>query len=53
MTELVDSTKILVLASHERNLLTNNCNRVIWLDHGKVRMDSSPEEVLPAYFGSA
>jgi len=53
MTELVDSTKILVLASHERNLLANNCNRVIWLDHGQVKMDSSPEEVLPAYFGSA
>jgi len=52
MTELVDSTKILVLASHSRELLSRNCNRVVWLDHGRVKMDGSPEEVLSAYFGS-
>lgn len=52
MTELVDSTKILVLASHSRELLSRNCNRVVWLDHGRVKMDGSPGEVLSAYFGS-
>lgn len=52
MTELVDSTKILVLASHSRELLSRNCNRVVWLDHGRVKMDGSPDEVLPAYFGN-
>jgi lipopolysaccharide transport system ATP-binding protein len=51
MEELVGSTKILILASHSRELLTTNCNRVIWLDRGKVRMDGEPEEVLSAYFG--
>lgn len=51
MEELVGSTKILILASHSRELLTTNCSRVIWLDRGKVRMDGEPEEVLSAYFG--
>src|SRR5690606_13962609 len=51
MAELVGSTKILILASHSRQLLTSNCNRVIWLDHGQVKMDGEPEDVLTAYFG--
>ncbi|GAA5666636.1 ABC transporter ATP-binding protein [Brucella anthropi] len=51
MKELVELTHILVLASHSKPLLEKNCNRIIWLEHGKVKMDGSPQEVLPAYFG--
>lgn len=51
MRELVDSTRILVLASHSRALIENNCNRVVWLEHGKIKMDGAPAEVLKAYFG--
>lgn len=50
MRELVDSTKILVLASHSPELLEKNCNRIIWLEHGRVKMDGAPEIVLPLYF---
>jgi len=52
MRDLVDSTKILVLASHSKDLMEKNCNRVIWLEHGSVRLDGSPSEVLSAYFSS-
>lgn len=51
MRELVDSTKILILASHSKELMEKNCNRVIWLEHGHVKMDGRPNEVLPSYFG--
>jgi len=51
MRELVDSTKILILASHSKELMHKNCNKIIWLEHGKVKMNGSPDEVLPAYFG--
>ena len=51
MQELVDSTKILVLASHSPELLRKNCNRIIWLEHGRIRMDGEPNEVLSSYFG--
>lgn len=50
MQNLVDSTKILVLASHSKELLAKNCNRIIWLEHGRVKMDGTPESVLSAYF---
>lgn len=50
MQDLVESTKILVLASHSKELLEKNCNRIVWLEHGRVKMDGRPEEVLNAYF---
>jgi lipopolysaccharide transport system ATP-binding protein len=51
MKEVVDSTDILILASHSRQLLTENCTRVIWLDHGKVKMDGTAKDVVGRYFG--
>ncbi len=50
-TELVQATNILVIASHSRDLVLHTCNRVIWLEHGKIRMDGDPKSVATAYFG--
>jgi lipopolysaccharide transport system ATP-binding protein len=46
---IVDSSSILVLASHSVDLIRQNCSRVIWLEKGRVRMDGAPSEVLSAY----
>lgn len=51
MAELVSNAQILIIASHSKALIKNTCNRVIWLEHGKIKMDGNPEEVLTAYFG--
>lgn len=51
MAEVLQSTNILVIASHSRELITHTCSRAIWLEHGKIRMDGGPEEVSAAYFG--
>ena len=51
LSELVQSTNILVIASHSKELICHICNRVIWLEHGRIRMDGSVEEVTEAYFG--
>jgi lipopolysaccharide transport system ATP-binding protein len=48
---IVDSSNILVLASHSVSLIKENCNRVIWLEKGRVRMDGNPDDVLNAYLG--
>jgi lipopolysaccharide transport system ATP-binding protein len=52
MTELVQATNILVIASHSKELIMHTCNRAIWLEHGKVRMDGDPQSVAAAYFGA-
>ena len=51
IAELVQSTNILVIASHSRELILHTCNRAIWLVHGKIRMDGNPLDVCNAYFG--
>jgi lipopolysaccharide transport system ATP-binding protein len=51
LEEIIKTTKILVIASHSRELIMKNCNRVLWLEHGTLRMDGKPDEVCDAYFG--
>lgn len=51
LTEVVDSTKILVIATHSRDLIEKTCTRAIWLEHGLIKMDGPAKEVAQAYFG--
>jgi len=51
METLVNNTEILVIASHTRSLLESTCNRIIWLEHGRIRSDGNVSETLDAYFG--
>ncbi|MCL2716247.1 MAG: energy-coupling factor ABC transporter ATP-binding protein [Alphaproteobacteria bacterium] len=37
-----------VMASHDLDMLSG-FDRVIWLDHGVIRADGAPAEVIPAY----
>ena len=51
LQEIVNSTKILILASHSKELLLANCNRIIWMEHGQVRRDGPAADVAREYFG--
>ncbi|MVW71373.1 ABC transporter ATP-binding protein [Bordetella sp. 15P40C-2] len=51
LTDLVESTNILVIASHSKELVSRVCTRGLWMEHGKVRMDGPIDEVVSAYFG--
>ena len=48
--KVVEASDILVIASHGEDLLKKVCNRIIWFEHGKVKMDDKPSKVLPKYF---
>ena len=50
LAELVNSTDILVIASHSSELIKKNCNRVIWLENGEIKMDGNPNEICSLYF---
>jgi len=50
--EVVSRTSILVIASHSANLISGQCNRVLYLDHGRLIADGPPAEVLPMYFAA-
>ena len=52
LAKLVDSTDVLVIASHSSALIKKNCNRVIWLENGEIKMDGNPNEICSQYFNS-
>lgn len=50
LNSLIERSNVLVIASHSRELIEKCCTRVIWLEHGKIKMDSSPANVCNEYF---
>lgn len=47
--EICARGKIVIVVSHGMNAIKEICNRCIWLQDGKVRMDGDPELVTDAY----
>ncbi|MEW6479072.1 MAG: ABC transporter ATP-binding protein [Pseudomonadota bacterium] len=50
MNDMANASKILIVATHSSDLIKNECTRVLWLEHGKIKMDSTPENIIPLYF---
>ncbi len=48
---MVRSADILVLSSHDTQIISTWCTRVLWLDQGRLRLDGPPEQVVDAYLG--
>jgi lipopolysaccharide transport system ATP-binding protein len=46
---VVRGAEILVLSSHNTDIILRWCNRVIWMDTGRIRADGPPEDVMAAY----
>jgi len=49
LENMVRGAEILVLSSHSADIILQWCNRVIWMDGGRIRADGTPEEVLASY----
>mgnify|MGYP006283402681 CR=1 FL=1 len=48
LNTVVHGANILVLVSHNHNLIRETCNRVLHLDAGRIVADGPPDEVLDA-----
>jgi ABC-type polysaccharide/polyol phosphate transport system ATPase subunit len=49
MQQFVGKAGILILASHSRQLILENCETAIWLDSGKIRESGPVKDVLESY----
>ena len=47
--EFQTANKTILFCSHSLYQVEKICNRVIWLDKGKIQMDGEPAEVLASY----
>lgn len=47
--DLRESAGTVFLVSHSLDVVTDTCDRVIWLDKGSMRMDGDAKEVVDAY----
>ena len=46
---MIESDRAVVLVSHSDQALRELCDRVVWLDGGRIRADGDPESVLAEY----
>jgi ABC-type polysaccharide/polyol phosphate transport system ATPase subunit len=49
MVDFMAAASIVVLVSHELDLVRRFCSRVVWLDHGQLKQDGPIDQVLSAY----
>jgi ABC-type polysaccharide/polyol phosphate transport system ATPase subunit len=49
MKNLITQARAVVVVSHDMNSLAQLCERIIWLDHGKIRKIGPAREVIAAY----
>jgi lipopolysaccharide transport system ATP-binding protein len=49
MQSIVQSAGALVLVSHDMGVIRSVCNRVIWLDSGKIIAEGDPGEMVDRY----
>lgn len=46
---LIEQTKIMVISSHDMNIMRDICTRGLWMEKGKIRMDGEINAVIEAY----
>jgi ABC-type polysaccharide/polyol phosphate transport system ATPase subunit len=49
MNAFVEKAGILILASHSRKLILDNCDKALWIDEGRIRAIGPVLEIVNAY----
>lgn len=50
--DLREQAGTVFLVSHSMRSILDTCTRVMWIDHGNLKMDGDPDEVVKAYQAS-
>ena len=46
---MMAQARLMVIVSHDLDRLKQLCSRIIWMDHGQVKMDGDPAATVAAY----
>ncbi len=47
--EIATSGKTVIFVTHSKESILKLCKRAIWLENGRIKMDSTPKIVIPSY----
>lgn len=50
MNELLETTSVLIIASHSYDVIANTCNKAVWLEHGKIKRFGNSVSIANEYF---
>lgn len=51
LEKLIQTAQILIISTHLPSVIATWCNRVFWMDQGYLKMQGTPQEILPIYLG--
>ncbi|MSR32851.1 MAG: ABC transporter ATP-binding protein [Gemmataceae bacterium] len=49
MRDMMDRAHLMVMVSHDLESVRSMCDRVLWMDHGTIRMEGPANQVIEAY----
>ena len=49
MRDMISKAQLIVMVSHDLDSLVKLCDKVLWMDHGRVRRVGPTQEVIDAY----
>lgn len=52
MRDMMKQAQIMVMVSHDLDSLARMCERGLWMDHGRIRLDGPMKDVVAAYRAS-
>lgn len=52
MLTLVDKANIVIMVSHDLSIISELCNRVLWIDHGKIISDGPTDLIISRYLNN-
>ncbi len=52
MLSLMKGGATVLFVSHSANQIVEICNRVVWLENGKVKLIGDPSEIMQQYTNS-
>ncbi|HUG93326.1 MAG TPA: ABC transporter ATP-binding protein [Planctomycetaceae bacterium] len=53
MRETMDRARLIVMVSHDLEVIRGFCGRVIWMEQGRIRQDGLAADVIEAYWSSS
>ncbi len=49
MMDLMRQARAVVMVGHDLPIMKSMCTRILWLEHGRIRAEGAPAEIIPAY----